>query len=97
MPDLQPPRRPLINVQMVLGFLLGIVGSLLWIFLAMFLSSTLHPRHARMYPVFIGVGLALLGVFALRNARRSSYVMGMLIALGLALLLDVAYIAGVHR
>jgi hypothetical protein len=95
MSDLRP-RRPVINVQLVLGFLLGIVGSLFWVFLAIFLSNTLGPRYARMYPLFIGVGLTTLALIAFRSARRSTYVMGVLIALGLALVADGVYIAAIR-
>jgi peptidoglycan/LPS O-acetylase OafA/YrhL len=84
------PRRNRFNVQLILGFLLGIVASLLCLFFSMFLGSTLAPQHARMYPVFTGIAVVALGLVALRNARRSSFALGVLIASALALLLDGA-------
>lgn len=78
-------------MQMILGFLLGVAASLLCLFFAMFLGSTLGPHHDRMFALFAGLGLGALGVIALKNARRSSFAAGAAIALGLAVLLDAVY------
>ncbi len=83
--------------QALLGFLLAIVASLLCLFISVFLGSTLGPRHSHIYPVFTGIGLAFLGVFALRSARRSGFAFGAVIALALALLLDGAYMVVTFR
>jgi cytochrome c biogenesis protein CcdA len=63
------PRRNRFNVQLILGFLLGIVASLLCLFFSMFLGSTLAPQHARMYPVFTGIAVVALGLVALKCAK----------------------------
>lgn len=84
------------NMQTVLGFLLGVAASLLWLFFALFLSGTLGPRHTRLYPLFAGLGFAAFGLIALRKAR-SSYAFGIAIAFGLAILVLVAYTVAILR
>jgi hypothetical protein len=74
-----------------MGFLLGVVGSLLFLFLAIFLSSTLGLRRGWTGPVFEGIALVLAGAISLKNFRRSNFAAGMTIAFSLALLLDVIY------
>ena len=96
MPHTLPHRRRF-NVQLILGFLLGIVASLLCLFFSMFLGSTLAPQHARMYPVFTGIAVAALGLIAFKNARSSSFASGVLIASALALLLDALYAIAIFR
>jgi uncharacterized membrane protein YccC len=91
------PQRNRFNVQLILGFLLGIVASLLCLFFSMFLGSTLAPQHSRMYPVFTGIAVVALGIVALKNAGRSSFAAGVLIASTLALLLDGAYAIAVFK
>jgi|SRR5581483_3729473 len=76
------------TIQVLLGFLLGIVASLLCLFLAIFLGSTLRTRHTWLFPLFNAIGLVLLGIVAAKNARQSGYAAGAVIALSLALLLD---------
>lgn len=85
-------RKSRFNMQAILGFLLGVVASLLCLFFSMFVGSTLGPSHGQMYPVFTGIGLAVLALGAFRSARRSSFALGAAISLGLALLLDGAYV-----
>jgi hypothetical protein len=90
-------RKSRFNMQAVLGFLLGVVASLLCLFFSMFVGSTLGPSHSRMAPVFTGIGVAVVALVAFRNARRSSFALGAAIALGITLLLDVAYIVAIFR
>lgn len=96
MPDTHP-QKPRPKVQITLGFLLGIVASLFILFFSIFLTSTLSPRHARMYPVFTGIALIALGLFALKNSRSSNFALGAVVALGLALLLDAVYLVAIFR
>jgi hypothetical protein len=96
MPDM-PPQKPRNKVQLTLGFLLGIVATLFIVFFSIFLTSTLSPRHSRMYPVFTGIALIALGLAAFRNSRTSNFALGAMVALGLAVLLDAAYMAAVFR
>ncbi len=91
------PHRNRCNVQVILGFLLGIAASLLCLFFSMFLVSTLAPQHARLYPVFTGLAVVALGLVALKNARSSSLASGVLMASALALLLDGAYAIAVFK
>jgi vacuolar-type H+-ATPase subunit I/STV1 len=84
------PRRSRFNMQTTLGFLLGVVASLFWMFFAVFVGGTLGPRHTRMYAWFAALGFAVFGFIALRKAR-SSYALGMALAFGLAILLLAVY------
>lgn len=93
-PDVRHSR---LNIQVVLGFLLGIVASLLCLFFFMFVGSTLGPRHTHLFPVFTAVAVIGLAVIAVKNLRRSEFALGAFFALGLALLLDVAYIIASFR
>ena len=76
------------TIQVVLGFLLGVVFSLGCLFLSIFLAYTLNLRGA--WPYFALNTLAIIGagIVALRHFRRSSDAAGAVIALSLALLLD---------
>ena len=90
------PRNSRFNMQAVLGFLLGVVASLLWLFFAVFVGGTLGPRHTRMFPLFAAVGFAGFGFIALKKAR-SSYALGMALAFGLAILLLAGYTLALYR
>jgi len=50
------PRNSRFNMQTILGFLFGVVASLLWMFFAVFVGGTLGPRHTRMYAWFGALG-----------------------------------------
>jgi hypothetical protein len=84
------PRKSRFNMQALLGFLLGVVASLLWLFLAVFVGGTLGPRHTRMFPLFAALGLVGFGFLAFKKPH-SSYALGLAIAFGLALLLLAGY------
>ena len=88
--DTQPGKPERSNIQVFLGFLLGIVASLGCLFLAIFLGSTVSPGHGWTYPLFDAVAMILIGAIAVKNLRESSYALGAVIALSLALLLDGA-------
>ena len=90
MPDLQPGKSARSTVQVVLGFLLGVVIALGSLFFAIFLGSALAMRQQWLYPVIIAIALVLAGIIALRHVRESSYALGVVIALALGLLLDAA-------
>jgi vacuolar-type H+-ATPase subunit I/STV1 len=89
-------RNSRLNTQTILGFLLGVVASLFWMFFAVFVGGTLGPRHTRMYSWFAGLGFAVFGFVALRKAR-SSYAFGLALAFGLAILLLAGYILAPFR
>jgi uncharacterized membrane protein YccC len=90
MPDSQPEKSARSTVQVVLGFLLGVVITLGCLFFAIFLGSALAMRQQWLYPVIIAIALVLAGIIALRHVRESSYALGVVIALALGLLLDAA-------
>ena len=62
------PRKSRFNMQAILGFLLGVVASLLWMFFAVFVGGTLGPRHTRMYPGLLRWDLRCS--VSLRSKRR---------------------------
>jgi vacuolar-type H+-ATPase subunit I/STV1 len=84
------------NMQTILGFLLGVVASLLWMFFAVFVGGTLGPRHTRMYAWFGALGFAVFGFIAAKQSR-SSYALGMALAFGLAILLLAGYTLALYR
>ena len=85
----QPERPSRSNLQVLLGFLLGIVASLGCLFAAIFLGAMVQGRMW-IFPVINAAGLILLGSLVLKRARESSLAAGALISLSLALLLDAA-------
>jgi drug/metabolite transporter (DMT)-like permease len=90
------PHNSRFNTQAILGFLLGVVASLLWMFFAVFVGGTLGPRHTRMYAWFAALGFLGFGFIALKKAR-SSFAFGLAIALGLAMLLLGGYALAFFR
>jgi Na+/melibiose symporter-like transporter len=84
------PDNPRSNLQVLLGFLLGVVASLGCLFLTIFLAATLGSRPVWILPAFNAAALIAAGVVALRHVKESSYALGTVIALALALLLDAA-------
>ena len=81
-------RNPRSTLQIILGFLLGVIACLLFLFLAMFLASTLGPRRNWTEFLFVAIALVLAGSLSLKNFRRSSYSAGLTIAFSLGLLVD---------
>ena len=75
------------NLHVFLGFLLGIVASLLCLFVAIFLGALMQGRMW-IYPMINAIALIFVGMFAMRRARQSSLAEGALISLSVALLLD---------
>lgn len=76
------------NIQVLLGFLFGVLASLACLFFAIILAATLGMSHRGSYALFEAIGLAVLGIVAYRNVRQSSYAVGLLIAVSVSLLLD---------
>ena len=87
--ETQPEKPSRSNLQVFLGFLLGIVASLGCLFLAIFLG-VLMQGGMWIFPVIDAVGLIFAGTLALRRARESSLAAGAVISLSIALLLDAA-------
>jgi hypothetical protein len=85
-----PPQSKRSGVQILLGFLLGVVISLGWLFLAIFLGGTISPNHPWIFPMFNAIGLIVAGIVAWRQMRESSFALGAVIAFSIALLLDGA-------
>lgn len=95
--DQNARRSPRSNLQVFLGFLLGVVASLLFLFLAMFLASTLGPRRSWTEFVFEAIAVVLAGGLALRSFRKSSFAVGLTIAFSLALLIDGLWAIGILK
>jgi uncharacterized membrane protein YccC len=85
------------NLQMFLGFLLGVVASLGSLFLSISLVATLGPHGRWLYPLCVAIVLIGAGLVALRHARESSYAAGAVIAFSLALLMDAAWAIAFFR
>jgi len=82
--------KPRSNLQVVLGFLLGVVIGLGCLFLTIFLAGTLGSKAGWILPAFNAAALISVGVVAFRHVKESSYALGIVIALALALLADAA-------
>jgi uncharacterized membrane protein YccC len=89
--------KPRSNVEIILGFLLGVVASLLFLFLAMFLASTLGPRRSWTEFLFVAIALVLVGGLTLKKFRRSSFAVGLTIAFSLALLMDGVWAIAIFK
>ena len=90
------PRKSRFNMQAILGFLLGVVASLLWMFFAVFVGGTLGP--AAYSDVCLVCCAGICGVrFHCAQKARSSYALGMAIAFGLAILLLAGYSLALYR
>jgi hypothetical protein len=95
--EIQPEKTPRSTLEVVLGFLLGVLISLGCLFLSIFLGLTISPGHSWLFPLLNAVGLVVAGIIALRQMRVSSYALGIVIALSLAFLLNTAYAVAVSR
>ena len=92
MSETEPEKPVRSNLQVFLGFLLGIVASLGCLFLAIVLGTLMQGRMW-IYPAIKAIALIVVGMFAVRRFRESSLAAGAVIALSLALLLDAACVA----
>ncbi|MGA2103001.1 MAG: hypothetical protein ABSG34_17970 [Candidatus Sulfotelmatobacter sp.] len=88
--EAEPEKPSRSTIQVFLGFLLGVLGSLVFLFFAIPLGGIFGSGHTWLFPVFNAIGLIVAIVIALREVRESSYALGFVIALSLALLLDGA-------
>jgi len=77
-------------MEVLLGFLLGVLLSLGCLFLTIFLGMTISPAHQWVFPVLNGIGLLGAAIVAWRQMRESSYALGIVIALAVAFLLNTA-------
>lgn len=85
------PQTPRSNLQVIQGFLLGVVASLGCLFLTIFLADNFGAKRQWIYPAFNAVALILVGVIAIRHVRESRYAVGAVIALAVALFVDAAF------
>ena len=95
--ETEPKKPARFNLQVFLGFLLGIVASLGCLFLAIFFGQFFEQRGRWIYPAINAVALIVVGIFALRRVRESDLALGAVIALSLALLFDAAAAAYLSR
>lgn len=75
-------------MQVILGFLFGVVISLVCLFLAIVLGWNLGAKRGWVFPLLNAIGLIVAGFVALRRMRESSYALGIVIALALAFILN---------
>jgi hypothetical protein len=85
--ETQPEGNPRSTVQVILGFLLGILASLGCLFFCIVLGMSLGGP-SWLFPVINGLALVAVGIVALRNVPESSYYVGVLIAVSLVFLLN---------
>ena len=78
------------TLQVLLGFLLGIVICLVCFFLSIMLGFAAALHQTWLYAAFNAIGLIAAGIVALRHFRESSYAQSVVIALLLGLLLHAA-------
>jgi uncharacterized membrane protein len=90
MSETQPENNSRSTMQVVLGFLLGVLIALGCLFFSIFLGTALALQQQWLFPVFTGVGLIVAGIVAFRQMKESSYAFGIVIALSIAVLLDAA-------
>lgn len=90
MPETQAEKAPRSTKEVILGFLLGVVVSLVCLFAAIFLGEMIKSGHGWQFPVLNALGLMVAGIVALRHMKESSYALGVVIALALAFLLNTA-------
>ena len=95
--ETEPKKPARSNLQVFLGFLLGIVASLGCLFLAIFFGAAFQQGGRWIYPVITAVALIVVGIFALKRVRESDLARGAVIALALALLFDAARAAYLLR
>ena len=95
--ETEPEKPPRSNLQLFLGFLLGVVASLGCLFLALFFGKAFEQHGSWIYPAINAIALILVGIFALKRVRESSLALGAVIALSLALVLDAASAAFLSR
>ena len=86
--ETNPAKPPRFNVQILLGFLLGIAAALGCLFISILLGSALALRQKWTFPVLTAILVVAIGIVSLRHIRESRYALGVAIALSLALLLD---------
>jgi type III secretory pathway component EscS len=88
--ETEPKKTPRSTREVILGFLLGVLASLVGLIVCIFLGMTLGLSRDWLFPVINGLGLVVVGVFALRRVRESSLALGVLIAISLTFLLNAA-------
>ena len=86
--ETEPKKPARFNLQVFLGFLLGVVASLGSLFLAIFFGQALEQHGRWIYSAINAVALIGVGIFALRRVRESDLALGAVMALSLALLFD---------
>jgi hypothetical protein len=73
--ETQPDRNRRSTREVILGFLLGVLASLLCLAFCILWGSTFGGPN-RPFPVINGLALLGIGVIALRKVRESSYALG---------------------
>ena len=81
------------TIQVLLGFLLGTLLSLVCLFSTLILGGVLGVQRVWIFPALNAAALLASGIATLRRWPTSNYAQGVLIALSVALLLDAFGVA----
>ena len=77
-------------LQVLLGFLLGLLIDFGCIVLSILLGLALRVNHTWLFPAFNAMGLIAAAMITIRRVRESGLALGVVIAVALGLLLDAA-------
>jgi hypothetical protein len=95
--ETEPEKEKNHTLEVFLGFLLGILISIGCFLISIAAGILLTVRHAWLFPAFVAITLVGVGIVAVQHARESSYAVGIVITLSLALLLDAACAVAYYR
>lgn len=84
---------PRSNLQVALGFILGVLVCVSCVFFSTLLGAALGVRNPRMFSVLNAIALVASGLVALRNINKSRYLEGVLIAVSVAFILNATFLA----
>jgi len=88
--ETEPENHKNLTLQVILGSLLGILISIGCFLISVAVGLLLSVKQAWLFPTFIAIALIGVGFIAARYVRESSYAVGIVITLSVALLLDAA-------
>jgi hypothetical protein len=77
-------------LQVLLGFLLGLLIDFGCIVLSILSGLALRVNHAWLFPAFNAMALIVAAMISIRRVRESGLALGVVIAVALGLLLDAA-------
>jgi|HubBroStandDraft_5_1064220.scaffolds.fasta_scaffold54450_2 hypothetical protein len=81
------------RLQVALGLLLGVLVCVGCLIFSILLGAALGLSHPWTFPALNAITLVASGMVALRNINKSSYSEGVLIAVSVAFILNVVFLA----